>query len=90
MFAAVRGALGLRDHVAVGDQVHATLDGLAPIDGVVDYVRPDHLGVRTSDGLYRFLYGMGMSHFENHLFTPDPDPRETAANWQAWMGKAFA
>ena len=90
LWSAVRGALGLRDNVAEGDAVHAQLDGLPSIDGVVDYVRPDHLGLRTDDGLYRFMYAMGTSLVEHHVYAPKPDPRETVPAWQAWLGKVLA
>ena len=32
-----------------------TPDGLAPIEGVVDYLHPNFLGIRTADAFYRFL-----------------------------------
>lgn len=53
----LRDQLGLPDHVSEGDPVRFSADGLPPIDGVVYAVNDDTIGVRTSDGLYRFLKG---------------------------------
>ncbi len=53
----LKSTLGLRASVTEWVPVHATLDGLGPIDGIVDYVTPEFLGVRTSTGLYRFITG---------------------------------
>ena len=49
--------LGLKETPKVGDRVHLTPENLPPIDGVVDYVRGDFLGVRTDDAMYRFIRG---------------------------------
>lgn len=83
-------ALGLTSPPSIGDPVNATLDGLPPIKGIVDYVNPDFLGVLTPDGLYRFIHGHeGSVVIEHHVFTEHPDERETVANWQAWGNRAF-
>jgi len=39
----LKSTLGLRASVTEWDPVHATLDGLGPIDGIVDYVTPEFL-----------------------------------------------
>jgi hypothetical protein len=57
-----KDALGISGEIAEGDQVRLTPEGLPPIEGVVDLVSPDFLGVRTSDGMYRFIHGMGAGH----------------------------
>ena len=85
--------LGLRTPVTLGDRVHAALDGLPPIDGVVDYTTRDFLGVRTSDALYRFMHDAsfaGTLMVEVHDFAAHPDPRATVESWQAWLAHAFA
>jgi hypothetical protein len=70
--------------------VRLTPDGLAPVDGVVDYLSPDILGVRSGDGLYRFARGFDGSVFAgHHLFAGDPDPRGTERVWQAWLAGLF-
>ncbi len=48
-------ALGIGDGAAVGDAVHADLGGADTLDGVIDYVTPEFVGVRTEDSLYRPL-----------------------------------
>src|ERR1700754_2011137 len=53
-FATLGRALGLPGEVQVGDGVRLTPAGLPAIDGVVDYVAREFLGVRTADALYRF------------------------------------
>ena len=42
--------------MALGDSVHLTPEGLAELDGVVDWLSRDFLGVRTDDGIYRFMH----------------------------------
>jgi uncharacterized protein YndB with AHSA1/START domain len=82
-------ALGLRATVREWDRVHATLDGIGCIDGVVDYVTPEFLGVRTPDGLYRFVYGpSGTVAVEHHTFAPHAT--SDAHAWQAWLVHHFA
>ncbi len=59
-------------------------DGLDPLRRVVDYLRPNFIGLRTVDGLYRFhgmaAFGMPIA-VGHHLFADDVD-REKAE--QAW------
>lgn len=79
--------LGLTGPVSNGDRVRLTPEGLAPIEGVVDYVVPgyrDFLGVRGSDGLYRFHGGhqIGVGH---HLFAEGVSGEEASKAWQAWL-----
>jgi uncharacterized protein YndB with AHSA1/START domain len=83
-------ALGLRTSVTEWDAVHTTLDGLGTIEGVVDYVTPEFVGLRTSTGLYRFIYGLGgMVVVEHHDFAPGANGNATTAAWQVWLAKAF-
>jgi uncharacterized protein YndB with AHSA1/START domain len=85
-----RGALGLTGDVAEGDPVSATIEGLPPIDGVVDYVSPDFLGVRSDDGMYRFIHGLGGTVVLGHHIFADLDQKETEQAWQSWLDRAFA
>jgi len=48
----IKGGLGLPGEVAEGDAVRSDLDGIGPIEGVVAYVSPEFLGVRTSDAIH--------------------------------------
>src|SRR5262249_20154139 len=67
-------SLGLTETPETGDTVHLTPENLPPIDGVVDYVRGDFLGVRTDDAMYRFIRGYaGGAVLGHHLFAEDVD-----------------
>ena len=57
-------------------KVRLTPEGLAPIEGVVDYVSPMALGIRTDDGLYRFIRGFDGSVAVGHHLFSDVDPEE--------------
>ena len=88
-FAALKRALGLPDDIAVGDKVTLTPEGMAPVDGVVDYATPAFLGVRADDALYRF-YGrdhwgwpVGVAH---HFFGTDASPDA----WPTWLTGVFS
>ena len=74
------------DDAADGDQVRLTPEGLEPIEGVVDYVSPSFLGVRSKDALYRFIYGFdGSVMVGHHLFEDDVDAEAARRAWQAWL-----
>lgn len=86
-------ALGLTGAVRPGDRVHLTVEGLAPIDGVVDYATPTFLGIRTSDALYRFhgraALGLPVA-VGHHVYRDDIDVDEAAARWQEWLDRVYA
>ncbi|MGA9161064.1 MAG: SRPBCC domain-containing protein, partial [Actinomycetota bacterium] len=85
-----RRALGLPGSVAEGDQVHLTPEGLAPIDGVIDHVSPSFLGVRSSDALYRFIYGFdGTTMVGHHLFDGAVDQQQAERAWASWLANVF-
>lgn len=77
-------ALGLTEPVQPGVAVHIPLPGLDPIDGVVDYVTANFLGMRTSDALIRFHgkapIGMpvGVSH---HAYVEGFDEKQATMAW---------
>jgi uncharacterized protein YndB with AHSA1/START domain len=82
---ALRDALGVGQEPAVGDPVHVTVAGFGPVDGVVDFVNPDAIGVRTDDGLFRFIKGfVGSWVAAHHLFRP-ADEAEINVAWRAWL-----
>jgi uncharacterized protein YndB with AHSA1/START domain len=86
-------ALELTGPVGKGDRVWLTPEGLAPIEGVVDYAIPqfrEFLGVRGNDGLYRFHGGGDQISVGHHLFAEDVDGGEAVKAWQAWLNKAFS
>jgi len=83
-WAAMAADLGLPADVAVGDRVVLTPTGLPPIDGVVDHVAPDAVGVRSEDGLYRFFRGYFASGVGHHLFGTSDEATATTA-WSTWL-----
>ncbi|MGH3913617.1 MAG: SRPBCC family protein [Pseudonocardiaceae bacterium] len=86
-------ALGLTGPVGNGDRVRLTPDGLAPIEGVADYVIPGYrefLGVRGSDGLYRFQGDTHQISVGHHLFTEEMSGEEATKVWQEWLNRTFA
>lgn len=88
--AVFRRALGLSDEVALGDPVKASLEGLPPIDGVVDYLSPSFIGVRSSDEIYRFIYGFqGNVMVGHHLFAEGADQKDAERAWGVWLDRLF-
>jgi uncharacterized protein YndB with AHSA1/START domain len=86
------GAFGLAGTVREGDPVRVTPTGLPAIDGVVDVINPQCLGIRTGDALYRFVQGF-FDHtvmVGHHIFTPGVDQRRTEQAWQAWLTELYA
>jgi len=86
-------ALGLPGPVALGDPVRLTPDGLAELDGVVDWLSRDFLGVRTDDGIYRFMHISvfgGPTGVGHHIFVDGLDPAETQGAWGDWLAKVFS
>jgi hypothetical protein len=92
-FQRLEGALGVADGVEEGQSVRLTPQGFEPIEGVIDYVRPIFIGVRTSDALYCFFgrnaFGapVGMSI---HMFSDGADAGEIKRKWQSWLATALA
>jgi uncharacterized protein YndB with AHSA1/START domain len=90
VWSVLSAGLGLDRPATEGDKVLLTPEGLAPIEGVVDYVSPEVLGVRTEDGLYRFIRGYeGSVAVGHHLFAGDVDQEEAERAWQAWLSRLF-
>jgi uncharacterized protein YndB with AHSA1/START domain len=81
---------GLPAKPAEGDRVRLAVAGLPPVEGVIDYVDlPSFLGVRTDDGMYRFIHsGADRGNvivLGHHVFTEDADEEETERAWQTWL-----
>jgi len=91
--ATLRGALGLTDTSAAGDAVSVDVPGFGTVDGVVDYLTPHFIGIRTADALYRF-YGRnafgGTVDAAHHLFTAGADQKKSQDAWKSWLDNAFA
>jgi uncharacterized protein YndB with AHSA1/START domain len=89
----LRAALGITDATAVGDTVHADLGASGALDGVVDYLTPQFIGVRSEDGLWRFF---GRNHFGSvvgmsaHLFRDDVDAAVAEADLKSWLDSLYA
>src|SRR5262249_38108379 len=89
-WAVLTGELGLTGTVTAGDPVRLTPPGLAPIKGVVYFVNPHTLGLRTSDALYRFLRGYGGAMVVGHHLFFEVDEKEADLAWQSWLTRLFA
>ncbi len=91
-FTRLKDALGIPAGVTEEDRVELCPAGMEPLDVVIDYVSPNFLGVRTSDGLYRFFgrnaFGgpVGMSI---HLFGENVDEAAVTSEWQTWLDTAL-
>ncbi|HEX2068896.1 MAG TPA: SRPBCC domain-containing protein [Actinomycetota bacterium] len=91
VWATLRPALGLPGPVKTDERVRLTPEGLEVVDGVVDWVSPSMLGVRTDDGLYRFIHGFeGTVMVGHHIYVPGLDQKEQQEAWSSWMNRVFA
>jgi uncharacterized protein YndB with AHSA1/START domain len=92
-FRRLKRALGVGAHAEEGDRFFPIAEAPEPIEGTIDYLRPNFVGVRTSDALYRFFgrnaFGapVGMSI---HVFRDDIDAEQTKASWHQWLHTALA
>lgn len=92
-FTRLKAALGVDEQAREGDRISLTAGDLPPRSATIDYLRPNFVGLRTSDGLYRFFgrnaFGapVGMSA---HMFSGGPNPAQAAQTWQAWLDRALA
>jgi uncharacterized protein YndB with AHSA1/START domain len=90
---ALRSGLGLSGPVQVGDRVRLTPEELPPLDGEVDWLSRDFLGVRTEDGIYRFMHISvfgGPTGVGHHIFADGLDQAEAERAWEAWLNGVFA
>jgi len=79
-------AMGLAGEPSVGDRVRFTPADLPVIDGVVDFVNADAIGVRPADALYRFVRSLfGPVLAQHHLFLSDVDAHHARQAWQRWL-----
>ncbi len=87
---AVKKGVGLAGAVREGDRARYTVAGSKPVEGVVDSVLvPTFLGVRTSDGLYRFVGRGGAVGVGHHIFAAGVDQRDADRAWQTWLSQLF-
>ncbi|RZL76552.1 MAG: SRPBCC domain-containing protein [Rhodococcus sp. (in: high G+C Gram-positive bacteria)] len=89
----LRTALGLSGTSTTGDTVSVDVPGFGTVDGVVDYLTPQFLGIRTADALFRF-YGRnafgGTVDAAHHLFGDDADQQKSQDAWKSWLDNVFA
>lgn len=84
----LKSGLGVSTTPSLGDTIHLPI---ADADGVVDYVEEKAIiGVRTSDGLYRFSGRFGGMSLGHHIFTDEFDKAAAAQAWQSWLTDLYA
>jgi uncharacterized protein YndB with AHSA1/START domain len=86
-------ALGLERAPQLGDRVRLTPEGLPVLEGEVDWLSRDFLGVRTDDGIYRFMHISvfgGPTGVGHHLFAEGLDREEAERAWGEWLERALA
>jgi hypothetical protein len=89
----LRSALGLSQDSKEGDLVHLTPAMLDPIDGVIDYLRTNFIGIRTSDSLIRIFGRNAFGHpvgVSIHDFSGHTDPGRLKQAWKHCLDEAFA
>jgi hypothetical protein len=73
--------------------VHADLGRSGTLDGVIDYLTPEFVGIRSDDGLWRFF---GRNHFGSvvgmsaHMFRDDVDAARAEAALKSWLDGVYA
>ncbi len=91
VWAAFGVALGISGSVTEGAAVRIAVDGLNTTDGVVEFVAPHYVGVRTDEGLYLLMHGYRDTVVvQYHGYSGDQSDAELQDAWQSWLGKAFA
>ena len=62
-------------------------------EGVIDYLRPNFMGIRTADALYCFFgrgaFG-GPVGVSIHSFATDVDPEQVKQRWQKFLDTSLA
>lgn len=75
-----------------GSPVRVDLAGVDPPEGLVDYLTPNFVGLRTPDALIRFhgRSGLGMTvAVSHHAYGGHVDVDRTRREWQSWLAEAF-
>jgi uncharacterized protein YndB with AHSA1/START domain len=91
-FTRLQSALGLPTGVSEGDEVNLQPEGTESLNGVVDYLRPNFMGIRTADALYCFFgrnaFGMPVALTIHAFDGRDGDRAEQT--WQRFLATALA
>jgi uncharacterized protein YndB with AHSA1/START domain len=85
-------ALGFEVPPALHQRVRLTPEGLPLLEGVVDWLSRDFLGVRAENGIYRFMHISvfgGPTGVGHHIFVDGLDQEETEQAWASWLTKLF-
>jgi uncharacterized protein YndB with AHSA1/START domain len=91
VWSAFGSALGLSGPVTHGAEVSLAVDGLERTNGVVEFVAPSYVLVRTDDGLYLLMHGyQDTIVVEYHGYAGEQGDEELQGAWQSWLSKAFA
>ncbi|WP_067171361.1 SRPBCC family protein [Microtetraspora niveoalba] len=86
-------ALGLSGKkIDEGDPVRLSIEGLPPVEGVVEFARyPSFLGFRSGDGIYMLIHGHeGSVVAEQHDFSGSVAGERLDEAWQSWLSRSFA
>jgi uncharacterized protein YndB with AHSA1/START domain len=87
-------ALGLSDEPKPGDRVllaNANVSASASETGTVYFANAHSIGVRTPDGLYRFMRGFAKPVIAaHHLFGADAELGQARQAWEAWLSRTLA
>jgi uncharacterized protein YndB with AHSA1/START domain len=89
----LRAALGVTAVTREGDPIRLDVPGTGEVDGIVDYLRPNFLGIRTGEDMYRFFgrnaFGakVGMSV---HVFDARVDTEKAEQAWQDRLAEIYA
>lgn len=85
-------ALGAGGQPGLGADVGIELPGAGRLDGVIDYVTANFLGLRTPDALIRFhgRWSLGMPvAVSHHAYGGSFDAETAKQAWTAWLDQAL-
>jgi uncharacterized protein YndB with AHSA1/START domain len=84
-------ALGTGQLIALGAPVTVQLPDAEPLEGVIDYVTPNFVGLRTADALIRFhgRWALGMTVAVSHHQYRDVDDDRIRQGWESWLVDTF-
>ena len=87
-FDRVKKALGLDLAMQVGASVHVGRKGLDAVNGTVDYLQPNFVGIRSPSSLLRFFgrnaFGQPVGMTIHHFGKVD-NAEGIAAQWKEWL-----
>lgn len=85
-------ALGKAAPVRLGTPVRIELPGGPSVEGVVDYLTDNFVGIRTGDALVRFHgrspIGMTVA-ISHHAYGEPLDTEPVQRGWEAWLARTF-